>query len=568
MWSYQHSFRCCLEIRARNVLERLGTRLCPKALLVGVRAPDVANRHDVCLEPEDDQWSQSIVSECFRRANEIFDVHPDHNTFYGDEPSMRDKPENIRKSSVFEAVTEAFSRYDEQHGTVTICGGPHRVEGFYVVPALQMLKEELEKYPRLPAPIECHDFKSETGIVEAAVRKVLSEAVDALKDREPGRFFPLRGDTSGALREAAHRLCYAIGLACVDPLMQDTFEHLNAISERPYESGEAHGEIVFAPPACNLIDRKLTFREPVPLGESRHGRKIIEMSGANLLCVCHGRQGLAGLGSVKDKGADLFRVVFSGRYRWKLYFGSALLMVCNYGVPQVPTERLSEGRFSSNARRVIPGLSAAQCSKLWSNVAAAMSQGHGTMLVVSDAAGEEAERLRNQSLPVEPEIMVPDIVRHVSSIDGAILIDRDCRCFAVGVILDGLATSSGDPSRGARFNSAIRYVETVSHPTLCLVVSEDGHVDMVPALRARIRREEVQRRIDVLKKQTHANFHMTRNWLDEHRFYLTPEQCEIVNTELERLNAELREARELVVVVKEFAPDPEMNESYYEDDEE
>lgn len=36
---------------------------------------------------------------CAARATAIFADHPDHAVFYGDEPSMRDKPENIRRDA-------------------------------------------------------------------------------------------------------------------------------------------------------------------------------------------------------------------------------------------------------------------------------------------------------------------------------------------------------------------------------------------------------------------------------------------------------------------------------------
>jgi hypothetical protein len=50
---------------------------------------------------------------------------------------------------------------------------------------------------------------------------------------------------------------------------------------------------------------------------------------------------------------------------------------------------------------------------------------------------------------------------------------------AIGAILDGLATDAGYPSRGARYNSAIRYVASSSHACLAIVVSEDGMINVV-----------------------------------------------------------------------------------------
>jgi hypothetical protein len=47
------------------------------------------------------------------------------------------------------------------------------------------------------------------------------------------------------------------------------------------------------------------------------------------------------------------------------------------------------------------------------------------------------------------------------------------------VILDGKASGRGTSTRGARYNSAIRYVETSPYPCLAIVVSEDGMVNII-----------------------------------------------------------------------------------------
>jgi len=70
--------------------------------------------------------------------------------------------------------------------------------------------------------------------------------------------------------------------------------------------------------------------------------------------------------------------------------------------------------------------------------------------------------------------------RLVTAIDGAVLLDPDAYCYSIGVILDGKAAPGrGTSTRGARFNSAIRYVETSPYPCLAIVVSEDGMVDVI-----------------------------------------------------------------------------------------
>ncbi|MGR5878355.1 diadenylate cyclase [Bacillus pacificus] len=67
----------------------------------------------------------------------------------------------------------------------------------------------------------------------------------------------------------------------------------------------------------------------------------------------------------------------------------------------------------------------------------------------------------------------------VSSIDGAVLVDLDANIHAMGVILDGVVSQKGDASRGARYNSAVRYVEMIEHKCILVVVSEDKDIELI-----------------------------------------------------------------------------------------
>ena len=65
--------------------------------------------------------------------------------------------------------------------------------------------------------------------------------------------------------------------------------------------------------------------------------------------------------------------------------------------------------------------------------------------MISEMAEGEAERLGGQ---VEAFRLTVENVRSLTAIDEAVLIDPLGRCHGVGVILDGQAIESWDPSRG------------------------------------------------------------------------------------------------------------------------
>jgi hypothetical protein len=564
VWGYQPHFRIALKHRAQSVLQSIAPVVQPNALLVGIRTPEKSDGHLVCVEPEDEDWDPNIFFGCAARADSIYTTHPDHSRFYGDAPSMRDKPENIRKKSVREAVQEVTSIYDSQHGTSTFCGWPTRVEGYYVVPILQFDKSQLMGYPHLPAPIRFQDWTSSTGLIQSVIECLLEEASASLEGKEPGRFFdtfPLDG--TALLTDAGGRFCDAISLTTGNIMLQNVFQALNVISSLPHEGAEAIGELVFASVNAQ-VEIRVSLNEPVPLYDHRLARKMIEMSGCDLLCVCHGAEGISGFGSLRAAAAGgTFRVVFSGHYKWDLYYENSLVMKAAFGVPHLPSVRFNEDVFRSNVRRIISDVHADVENRLWRIVEAAMEQRHGTIIVVSATAEEEAKRLRKQSIGVKPIELTPDLVRHLSGIDGAILIDSEGTCHAVGVILDGMASDEGDPSRGSRYNSAIRYIASARSPTICLIVSEDGHIDMRPQLRLQVRRSEIESKVGLLKTATIENHNKTINWLNDHRFYLTAEQCDIVNKELARIRSAPIEVGEIRLVIQPFVPHPAMNDSYY-----
>jgi DNA integrity scanning protein DisA with diadenylate cyclase activity len=104
---------------------------------------------------------------------------------------------------------------------------------------------------------------------------------------------------------------------------------------------------------------------------------------------------------------------------------------------------------------------------------------HGTIVIVSSEAQEEAQRLRKQGTQIEPRVLNQGEFQSVSSIDGALLFDPNGRCHAIGVVLDGMAKENlGDPSRGSRYNSMIKYVQTrvdLNKSVVGVVFSDDGY---------------------------------------------------------------------------------------------
>lgn len=70
----------------------------------------------------------------------------------------------------------------------------------------------------------------------------------------------------------------------------------------------------------------------------------------------------------------------------------------------------------------------------------------------------------------------------LNSIDGSVILDTDGTIHAIGAILDGEIETKGNPARGARYNSAIKYLEFLKKKKISgmiLIVSEDGSVEIL-----------------------------------------------------------------------------------------
>lgn len=70
----------------------------------------------------------------------------------------------------------------------------------------------------------------------------------------------------------------------------------------------------------------------------------------------------------------------------------------------------------------------------------------------------------------------------MTSIDGALIIGFDGMCYALGAILDGIASEDSQRGRGARYNSGLAYVDTQykqGEDCLIAVISEDETIDIL-----------------------------------------------------------------------------------------
>ncbi len=259
------------------------------------------------------------------------------------------------------------------------------------------------------------------------------------------------------------------------------FDACDALSAEAYERGDAKGALLVLARGHPAIDVLLELERPTPLARTRAARKLLELSLGDVLPLSDGTV-LWGLGRVArahdPSRGELFEVRFTGRSRWELRRGGEALFAVEGRAAAPVAPWLAREAFEDAARELLGTHGAPELARLWAAVSAVIATARGITVVVSRDAAAEARRLAAQGTRIAPRALEPEVVQAATGIGGALLLDRDGVCHAIGVILDGIATPRGERSRGSRYNSAANYVRGRTG-TLAVVVSDDGSVDLL-----------------------------------------------------------------------------------------
>jgi hypothetical protein len=176
-------------------------------------------------------------------------------------------------------------------------------------------------------------------------------------------------------------------------------------------------------------------------------------------------------------------------------------------------------------------------------------------------------------MPVQPTRLTDTFVRQVTGIDGAVLVGPSGYCHAIGVILDGTASSEGDRARGARYKSALKYLASAGQtPTVILLVSEDGMINLLPDLPPTIRRADRDAMFADLKEAAEIRpvdgerSYKAYRKIEANKFYFSPQQLEEVNALMDDHWARrIEEGGNIRVFEKPLRPDPKLTDDYLTD---
>lgn len=477
------------------------------------------------------------------------------------------------------ALEQVLQAEDAEHGWQSFVAGPVIVEGYLLFCVLQLCQMTWDSYNVLKRNTTGDADPTARSLLHALVEEFLAGCTRSLATSQSGLtrsgFDRSRDELH---RCAGRRLCKTLALASLnDELIDILYDTLTNLAAMRYEGANNSGQLVIAADGHPNVEVVIRFQRPVPLTDTSGLRKILHMS-AYGLSVLIGGSTIYGLGRVVGRydqnREDLFTILFTGHHTWELmHAGRTLMRVCN-GCPHLSPRASHMTRFLGLIQRLFHNVPTTDFEHLQRLALALIEQRHGTILVISDHAQAEAERLTMQATPIRPLLLTPDLVETVTAVDGAILIDPAGTCFAFGVILDGLASKQGHSSRGSRYNSTLHYVQTahtMGHRCVAMVISEDGPIDIFPDLPLQIKRRAVYEQLGALQTLANCNlveqreFNRVMSWFQQHRFFLWDEVCTEINALRQRIEPKL-EVTHIVINWPEFTPNPELDDSYFSDD--
>ncbi len=576
MWPWQVYFRISCQTAAEGLFRDLDRGLDPYAFVIGFRTNDDASIEPVCIEPEALHYDLSEFKDIAALAESIYRNDPDRRMLYGGAGMQEEMEERGRKKAFREAIEEVLNNSPNNPGKYCFASSAVLINKYEVFVVLELNREVYDQRTPLKQRLMDDRFRIYRSILETAVIAYLDDKSKSLYLPDPGKNLSLEGRAKEELlREAARQFMYTISSKGKNFMgLHQLFDLCNDLSRMRYEGMENTGQLIIAAGKNQHIELTMELDEMFPLDKKYRSRKMLQLSNESQGIVTDTHD-VRGLGIIKNSYSpdeeSVFSICFRDLYCWDVMHNGNILFEMRYGLPQFTREVINKERFFADALRIFPEINKEQLEGLFELAIAAASQGRGCMLVITSDAAEETERLKSQCFKVKPSRLTAELLSKLNLIDGAVLVDVNANIFAYGVILDGVISTKGDAGRGSRYNSAVTYQQhrDFDKPTLIVVVSDDGMVDVIPTLEPQIRHSEILGVINALEELNErpiyeaGPFSAAMEWLSNRSFYLTSEECAKINRLKGSIVQKPKEGLMTWRVFDDVRPNPDMSDRYY-----
>lgn len=489
MWRWQHRFQTEIASLLTDIFQILELPLVFNIFIMGIPRNNQP-AESICFQPEACGFTPQEFQEVLAIAKDNFDRDPEQFFFRETAHLNQVHKDSLYPKAVRKAIQSILQKYDIQRQQVSFCSFPIPKNNRWITTIIQLQQQDFEHHYRLTkATHEVNSMRSyriERCFLEALIYQVLSASELELQRASAVNTSSL-GNPERIIEDAASSLLNSIELHINQWNKIDLLSFANAIAAERYEGTASEGRLIICPQNHPDIAAKIKLQTPIKIYNYRGIRKLLEVSSSKMALLCD-IESVWGLGIPLDTYQpsleNLFEIRFAEYHTWELFHADNIMLRVKYRQPRLPRARFDRGLFCDRVSKMF-NINQATAKILIVAVEAAVAQRHGTMLVITPEAAAETKRLAAQCTVIEPVIVSRDIISHLSSVDGAILISPAGIVHSFGVILDGRASENGNPTRGARYNSAIRYIDgKLRHKINCLalIVSEDGYVDLYPNL--------------------------------------------------------------------------------------
>ena len=563
MWGYQSHFRLLVEHTTARILDKIGIASEDvTVILVGIAAKDDA-RHPICVEPETGSLKADHLEQVVERAKAIYRLDPASEIFHS-HPSVREaRHRGLTLSSRAKAITEAIETSGQFNDFTFFTSHSAPINDYEVHTCLGLPTLTIEHLPAFKDDTVHDYYYAARSLTHEVIRECLSRADKQLYLPSQGTDLRGLGREEDIIAVATQNFMHGIAMHTTGDFFSNLFSNLNAASSLTYERAGAKGRLTVTRHENLAQWLTVTFKEPVSLGASRTLRKLLQLSDGKM-SVLADQNSAYGLGPSK-KGPDIIEISITGHAKWEASVNDEKFVSVSYGEATLPKQPIEFQTLEDVAERTVGSINT---SGIWKIIQAAQASGHGATIVVSKNAAAEATRLRGEGMPIEPNYLEPEEVVQLASVDGAVIIDTNGQCHAFGVILDGTANEGGDRARGARFNSSVRYQSGETVASMIVVISDDGTVDLLPNLKPRVHRSEIEAAVDEFCRYCDAETVEGETWARLYRnveriqFYLSEEQCLRINEKHDQ-EMDRRLASGGSKTFRAIRPNPRMNESHF-----
>ena len=574
MWAHQHTTQKNIQRYAEELFQEISPRLKPRVFLLGILREKKETeyvRHPICIQPEECGIDVTLFKDVDAVANSVWEKDERRRMVYTVPYLHAESQNDVRMDSMCSAVQQLVDKNFKGKNIISFVSRPVHLEGYDVFVVLQFNKNTYNSFhglgvnPKFPR----------ISLFDSLIQRFLGESLDTMyRSRAAAHSQYISTDKKEVMRAAALDFVdRSIAKVCESDSSWAFLDTCNYVSSLKYEGDVSIGKLIICQKEHPNLDIVLKLISPIELTEYKKFRKLLEIASRDLSLYSDGTK-ILGWGKIKGKydeqNQDLLTINFNGSYKWELVHGSHTMLVVEHTVPSLPKIKIKREIFDDLLKRTFLAISPENIENLWRIVSAAEEQKHGALLIISNESEEEANRLANQSTVIEPTLLNESLIINVTSIDGAILLDSNGICHSIGIILDGISTDKGTSERGARYNSAIRYVENNKKKCIAVIISEDGMVDLYPDLLPRIKQSTIKKNLTDLRELANNDvldddkYMKTMNWIEDHRFYLSKEQCDEINTITALYHEqEKKDPYQFFIPRNNLQPNNDMNDSYF-----